>query len=148
MKKTFKLEIVDQHPIMLTENGDRFVLDTGSPMTFGKRELEICGRRYSTGKRMLLAMICSLSGLDVDGLVGMDVLRDWNICFDYNAGTVEFSDSPFEYEGTTVRLQELIYNTIGMKAIVNGEEVQCVFDSGAKVSYTQPRMVSSMTQTG
>jgi hypothetical protein len=79
--------------------------------------------------------ISELSGLKVDGLIGMDILIHFYVQFTRNR--ITFSDTPIFHADTAVKLP-IIETIMGIPIInlnIKQEDRRIFFDTGAKLSY-------------
>lgn len=135
----FKTKFVDGH-IIVQMNNFNYIVDTGSPFTFGRGNLVNINRRNFTVSSVGFGgftadSISELSGLEVDGLIGMDILIHFDIKFTRNR--ITFSDKPITYADTAIELP-IIEMLTGIPIInlnIGQENRRIIFDTGAKLSY-------------
>jgi hypothetical protein len=136
---TFNTKFVDGH-VIVQMNNFNYIVDTGSPLSFGRGNLvSINGRNFpinTTAPGGITAnSISELSGLEVDGLIGMDILIHFDVQFTRNQ--ITFSDTPIFHADTAVKLP-IIETMMGIPIInlnIEQEDRRIFFDSGAKLSY-------------
>jgi hypothetical protein len=137
---TFNTKFIDGH-VIVNMNNFNYIVDTGSPLSFGRGTvLIINGKSFSinsTGPGGFTAdSISVLSGLDVDGLIGMDILIHFDVQFTRNR--ITFSDTPIFHADTAIKLP-IIDMFLGVGPIINlnieQKDRRIYFDSGAKLSY-------------
>jgi hypothetical protein len=121
-------------------NNFNYIVDPGSPLSFGRGNLMIInGKNFpiksTTPGGITANSISELSGLKVDGLIGMDILIHFDVQFTRNR--ITFSDTPIFHADTAVKLP--IIETIAGIPIINlnikQEDRRIFFDTGAKLSY-------------
>ena len=136
---TFTTKFVDGHVIVQMNNFD-YIVDTGSPFSFGRGILVIInGKNFPINDTALGGItansISALSGLKVDGLIGMDILIHFDILFTRNQ--ITFSDTPIFHADTAIKLP-IIETMMGIPIInlnIGHEDRRIFFDTGAKLSY-------------
>jgi hypothetical protein len=136
---TFATKLLDGH-IVVTMNKFDYIVDTGSPFSFGRgTTLRINGKNFPisiTGLGGLTAdSISKLSGIQVDGLIGMDILKHFDIRF--TRAYTTFSLTPVCPEDTAIKLP-ILETVMGIPIItlnIGHEERRIFFDTGAKISY-------------
>ncbi len=136
---TFATKFLDGHVIVHMNQYD-YIVDTGSPISFGRGSIVVInGKNFAikdTGLKGLSAdSISSLSGLKVDGLIGMDILIKFDVRFTRNE--IIFSDTPIFHPDTAIKFP-IIESMMGVPMImmnIGGEDRRIFFDSGAKLSY-------------
>ncbi|CAF4575184.1 unnamed protein product [Rotaria sp. Silwood1] len=85
--------------------------------------------------------INDLSGLKVDGLIGMDILAHFDIRFTRNQ--ITFSDIPILHADTAIKLP-IIETMMGVPIIklnIGQEDQRVFFDTGAKLSYLSDELL-------
>lgn len=95
MKETFKINLVDGH-LLISDNGNTILVDTGSPLTIHKENsLTFLGRERRVHTSMLgndIKKISSLSGIEFSTLLGMDIMSAYRVVFDYQNLELTFLD--------------------------------------------------------
>ena len=110
MRKTFKINFVEGHP-MISDNGNTIVVDTCSPVTFHAEDtLRFMGEDYVPAEYFrdeTLRRMWEYTGLDFTTWMGMDVLSKYRIILDYANEEITFltQDEP-GIEGETVTLHD------------------------------------------
>lgn len=122
-------------------NNFHYIVDTGSPLSFGHGTLLIInGKNFSISNAgpggCTAESISALSGLSVDGLIGMDILIHFDVQFTRNR--LIFSDGPISHADTAIKLP-IIDLFLGVGPIINlniqQKDRRIYFDSGAKLAY-------------
>lgn len=151
MKKTFKIEFVDSH-LVIDNNGEKLLVDTGSPVTIHDgKPLSFLGKEYPTVKSMIghdVEKLSALANFKFDGLLGMDVMREYRVVFDYQNGEITFLSA--EEEGLTGAAYPL-GDVCGAKVLyVNygGQNLKMAVDTGAPLSYVTSVVTSGMEPVG
>ncbi|CAF2525048.1 unnamed protein product [Rotaria sp. Silwood2] len=136
---TFITKFLDGHIVAHINQFD-YLIDTGSPVSFGHRTtLVINGKNFSINSTgpggFTVNSINELSGLHVDGLIGMDILIHFDIRFTRNQ--ITFSDTPILHVDTAIKLP-IVETVMGIPIItlnIGQEDRKIFFDTGAKLSY-------------
>ena len=139
MKRTFDINLVDGH-LLISNNGNTILVDTGSPVTVHQEDtLSFLGREFPVYTSILgdrIDSLCKLSGIEFTTLLGMDILSQYRVVFDYENRELTFlTDEEAGMEGTTVPLVNVMG---GVKAIcleINGQPLKMAIDTGAPLSY-------------
>ena len=139
MKRTFDINLVDGH-LLISDNGNTILVDTGSPVTVHQEDtLSFLGREFPVHTSILgdrIDSLCKLSGIEFTTLLGMDILSQYRVVFDYENRELTFlTDEEAGMEGTTVPLVNVMG---GVKAIcleINGQPLKMAIDTGAPLSY-------------
>ena len=145
MKRTFDINLVDGH-LLISDNGNTILVDTGSPVTVHQEDtLSFLGREFPVHTSILgdrIDSLCKLSGIEFTTLLGMDILSQYRVVFDYENRELTFlTDEEAGMEGTTVPLVNILG---GVKAVcmeINGQPLKMAIDTGAPLSYVD-RMVT------
>lgn len=142
MIETFPMKFVDGHIIVSMKNKFDYLIDTGSPGSFGDGSpIMIAKRSFPINDRDLTGItvdsVNGLSGLAVHGLIGMNILSHFDIKFTKNH--LIFSDTPMmeENESTSIILP-IIEVMSGIPIInlnIDGNDQKIFLDTGAKISY-------------
>ncbi|GBL37863.1 hypothetical protein EMGBD1_15500 [Anaerolineaceae bacterium] len=130
----------EQEHLLLVVGSRRFVLDTGSPMSFGEGGSVTCdGISVPLPPSLTGLSASTLSGLlggSVDGLLGNDFIACFDWHFELLNGTATASSEPLAVAGTRVPLR-IVQTVPVMQGQVAGQTVALLFDSGAKLSYLE-----------
>jgi hypothetical protein len=128
--------LINNHIIAII-NGYKVLVDTGSPISIGEIELEIGERTYIFKKNyynITIKSITQQTGFEFDGLLGCDIINNYDIFFDNFAKRVIF------YNNFCDKLPNNIKTTdfkgvpiIPLKC--NNEEFLFFFDTGSWLSY-------------
>ena len=151
MKQTFPINLVDGH-LLISDNGNTILVDTGSPMTVhNAQSLNFLGREFKTHTSILGSKVSDLSklaGIGFNTLLGMDILSQYRVLFDYENRQLTFL-SPDEQgiEGTEIPLITLM-GAVGVKVGIAGQEYVMAVDTGAPLSYVSKSVTSGMQPVG
>lgn len=135
--ETVPFEAINGHIVLLLSDGMRALLDTGSPTSFGRGQVDLLGHRFPLGEKpalMDLVVLARHVGTRIDALVGMDVLGKLRFLVRWSSQTVEFSREPFTVTGESVPLEELLGCPI-VTFEVAGQRARGFLDTGAVRSY-------------
>lgn len=147
---TAPLHLRDGH-LFIELDDALWLLDTGAPTSFGSSSsLSFGGRQFSVEPDYLGLTASSLSQLvhvDCTGLLGADVLNEFDLLLDAARGTVEVSEGELDHDGDTVPLEELMGIPI-LAARIRGTDVRMFFDTGAQVSYLQHETLADFPEAG
>lgn len=121
-------------------DGNNYLLDTGSPQSFSLKpsltSVVINGMRFSLGPKPIglsLSLTKSLVGMEVDGFIGMDIIRQTSLTI-YKDGIIEFS--AISEKGTKLDLLKgTIFGGLRVKMSCNGVVGAYFIDTGAKYGY-------------
>ena len=151
MKETFKINLVDGH-LLISDNGNTILVDTGSPLTIHKENsLTFLGRERRVHTSMLgndIKKISSLSGIEFSTLLGMDIMSAYRVVFDYQNLELTFldGDEPAT-EGDLLPLGDVG----GAKVVdveMNGQTLKMAVDTGAPVSYVDNSVTEGLESCG
>ncbi|CAF2101754.1 unnamed protein product [Rotaria magnacalcarata] len=136
---TFDVKILDGH-IVVHINNFEYIVDTGSTVSFGRATtIFINGQSFPIrdgGLHGLTAdSISRISRLQVDGLIGMNILANFDIKFTRNQ--ITFSNSPLFPTGKAITVP-IVDAVLGIPIIILSiahKDRRIFFDTGAKLSY-------------
>jgi hypothetical protein len=141
----------EQEHLLLVVGSRRFVLDTGSPMSFGEGGAVTCdGNSVPLPTSLAGLSAATLSGFlggPVDGLLGNDFIACFDWRFDLPNGTATASREPLLVAGTRVPLR-FVQTVPVMQGQVAGQTVSLLFDSGAKLSYLERSLTTGFPDAG
>lgn len=151
MKQTFPINLVDGH-LLISDNGNTILVDTGSPMTVhNTQSLHFLGREFKTHTSILGSKVSDLSklaGIEFSTILGMDILTRYKVVFDYENRQLTFlSPDEVGMEGTVIPLLNLM-GAVGVKVGIAGQELVMAVDTGAPLSYISESVTSDMRPVG
>ena len=146
----YPLAFEARHMVVTLPEG-RFILDTGSPQTFGRpKAITFGSERHALGAPIVTLDFDSLVarlGLQVDGILGLDVLAEHDTLWDGPAGRLCIGASPVDSSATAIPAQ--VGLGLMVNGTINGIPAQCVFDTGAHVGYVfSERFVAGAPRLG
>lgn len=137
---------------ILAEIGaERCLIDTGAVKSFGDiRELLLGGKRFRLQHDYFghdVSEIEKLIGTRISVLIGADILSTFDTVIDLAEGSVTFSKTPLQFSGVRIPARyfqgiPIVVGTIGNR------EVNLFLDSGAKLSFLEPSVVSTYPSIG
>ena len=151
-----KLFMCNGHPVVRL-GGGYFIVDTGSPCSFcydGMRALEICGQGFLLSGRphcdKELADV--LTGTDIAGFIGMEILQQTGLTIDLERGTLDFAcvpdpDLSAEHAVLSFDLFDdafLVTNDLFLRRRLNN----VIIDTGARIPYLTARLAGLLERTG
>ena len=146
----YPIEIFDNHTIALI-NGKKVLLDTGSPKSISDGcSLTILDKTYNFLTNILginIEKISNLLGTKVNVFLGMDILKALNFFIDWDKKLIRFSSELFDLEGTYIPLN-LSKGAPIVTLQVEGKNLNVFVDTGAKISYLHPKILSNYTSVG
>lgn len=126
-------------------------MDTGAPSSFGSTSsLTFAGESFRLGTGFLGLEPASLSQfVDVPcvGLLGADLLGEFDHLFDVPTGRYSVSRQPLTHPGSAVELDELMGIPI-VKAFIGDDHLRMFFDTGAQISYLQDDLLRDFPFAG
>lgn len=142
--------ILDGHPVVETPQG-LILVDTGAATSFGDAgQLFLFENTYPLAPSYLGQSICDISrlvGTRFAALVGVDILNqfDWSLDFE----KAQFSLLSHWPRHSTMNLPFLDFMGVPIvQAEVSGQAAKLFFDSCAKLSYLNPRLIDGAKPSG
>jgi len=136
---TYPLLLEKKH-LFLILNDQRWLIDTGSPASFGISEtLNISNQTFNLANSYGTLNAQELSShidLDIVGLIGVDVLNEFDILFDMKKYEISFSEAELSLDGEHIPIDSFMGIPIILTSI-NRVDRRMYFDTGAQISYCQ-----------
>jgi len=132
----FRLRRAEGH-IIMTVDGQDWLVDTGSPFSFGNGELVLGDEMRQVSSRFMGIGADFLSrhvGIPLQGLIGTDVMNSYNVVFDLPNGVIRMGLEEEPPAGMEIPI-DIFMGVPVLSATVNGSGMRCFFDTGAQVSY-------------
>lgn len=133
------LHFRDGH-LFLETGGALWLFDTGAPTSFSSEpELVLAGVEFRLASSYLGMTATTLSdfvSVECAGLMGTDVLGQFDFLLDLLNGTAEVSSENLEYDGQAISLDDFMGIPI-VSARIRGVDHRMFFDTGAQTSYFQ-----------
>ena len=152
MKGTFDINFVNDH-LLITDNGQTILVDTGSPVTVHReRTFNFLGRDFAVATSLMgdgVEQISKLAGFGFNTLMGMDILSQYRLVFDYAGKKLTFlTENEPGIEGTEVPMVNL---GGGVKAVMmqaGGKSLKMALDTGAPLSYVTEKVTAGLDPVG
>jgi len=104
--------IFERGHLFATAGNGTFLLDTGAPVSFGRvSAVTLDGQRFTVAPTYLgltKEVLSSHVGRDVDGLLGADILNQFDTLIDVGHSRVLFSEGPVEFGGEELALDDFM----------------------------------------
>lgn len=132
-------------------NGQLWLIDTGSPISFGDHRTLIIEREKfdipNTHLGMTASLLSKIAGTQCRGLIGMDVLESFDILFDLPKGKLVVSFKPLSLFGESHKLEDFMSVPI-IKVKIAGVNYKMFFDTGSHICYLQNECVTRFPEMG
>lgn len=137
--------------LLVTSSDGRWLLDTGSPASFGNQPLiTLDGKAFPVASEYFglnAASLSNLVGEQVSGLIGTDILGELDLEIDLPSGSLNVSLDSIDLAGTEVELDDFMGVSILSVQSDEGEH-RMFFDTGAQISYFQHDSVQRFKTAG
>jgi hypothetical protein len=137
--------------LLLSTNLGSWIIGTGSPRSFSELPtLELDGVSLNMAPSFAglnATNLTALVGVPVTGLLGIDVLKRFDIEFDLPSSQIMLSSNPVAWKGTVVPLQTYQGLPI-LDADIGGQNARAFLETGAKLSYWQDASLVNYPATG
>ena len=134
---SYKIRRIKEH-LMLDSDEGLWVLDTGASSSFGSvNKLEIHDQSYEIASNYLGFDNENLSealGTNVEGLIGGDILNNYDSYWDLSSNRISFSTENMGNEGTAIPLR-FFMGIPTLKVNMQGSSYNWFFDTGAVICY-------------
>ena len=124
------------------------LIDTGSPISFGDdTRLRICSDTYVLRPNPLLTEIQEYLSYDIKAVIGMDILRQYDIRLTHSLDTQVFHISYHDLaclgtgEGTPLRY---IMGIPAIDTVVNGRTASLLIDTGSTLTYISEELTAGL----
>lgn len=148
---------MQQNPLLTTEghifgklDGGLWFVDTGAPTSFGAGEFQLDGRNFRPAASYAGLTAESLSDLvhaPCAGLIGADILKQFDHLFDCAKGIWSICADELEAEGNAIALEQFMGIPIAAAEIA-GNQHRVFFDTGAQLSYLQSDSLGNFPRAG
>lgn len=147
MKRTFKIDFVEGH-LLIRDNENIILVDTGSPVTMHKEStLSFLGREHRVLNKGV-DYLSRLAGVEFTTLMGMDILSQYRVVFDYENEEITFlTHDEAGLEGVEMALPSLM-GMILVNMQIAGRQCLMALDTGAPVSYLDDSITRGMQPVG
>ena len=148
--QTYPLILENGHLFVALPEGS-FLFDTGAPTSFGKApQVAVDEQSFNLPPSYMGLTAEKLStyvGRATHGILGGDILNQFDMLIDVPQSRVSFSKTPLECAGEELALEEFMGVPI-LQATIAGESVRMFFDTGAQISYFQGDSLSDFPAEG
>lgn len=148
--RDYRLDMVNGHLITNIE-GQSVLIDTGSPISIGKREEFYFSNNFHRLSREYLGVTMDylekMVGTDIDILLGMDILKNQCLTIHLPQKRVHFSQMPMIRTRYSVPME----NFMGVPSVivnVSGLEQKMYVDTGAKLTYVDKEIAAPYSSMG
>lgn len=148
---------MQQNPLLISEghifaklDGGLWLVDTGAPTSFGAGEFQLDGRNFrpaSSYAGLTAESLSDLVRIPCTGLIGADILKQFDHLFDCSKGIWSISTEELEAEGNTITLEHFMGIPIAAAEIA-GDRHRVFFDTGAQLSYLQSDSIGNFPLAG
>ena len=147
----YPLTLKNDHMFLELENGF-WLVDTGAPSSFGSEiTVKIEGIDYEINSSeymgMTVGQLQESTGVELVGLLGGDILNNFDFIFDCPNEIVEISGNKLEHGGTSIKLKEFMEIPI-ISVRIRDREFKMFLDTGAQISYLQDEIIESFLDSG
>jgi len=145
----YPLQLREGH-LFLEVDGDRWLIDTGAPASFGQSGAVIDGRRFEVGATSAGLDASKLSAMvrvECRGLFGADVLSHLDWIFDPVRGVARVSAGELAHTGSRVPLEMFMGIPI-VEAGIGAGTCRMFFDTGAQISYLEDDRLAAWPARG
>ncbi len=135
--ESLPFEAVRDHIVLRMDGGKRGLLDTGSQISFGRGPFTLLGERIEPLAgigNVDLDKIGRLVGVELDCLIGTDVLSRKCFLLEWEGRKVTFSSEPPDVNGSRVAVSSLMGCPV-VEFEVQGRTAHGFLDTGATMSY-------------
>jgi hypothetical protein len=145
--QNFELQLHKGLPIITDKLGQRFILDTGSPSSFCESgQVDLYEGVINVPKKIMQVDAVYLQeniGIQLDGLLGLDILGKKSFSIQYNSLSFIIYDSINEMHVVDgLQYFEATAMIFKIPVSINDASVNLILDTGAHISYLNPEYVS------
>lgn len=146
----YNLQYINGH-IFIEVDGELWLFDTGAPTSFGSSSVVILARVKSridsTYMGLTPTALSEYVSIECVGLLGADVLGQYDFIIDVPSGTIEVSVEELGYTGEALPMDEFMGIPI-VSARIRGQGYRMFFDTGAQISYFQHDSLADFPSAG
>lgn len=152
------LEIMQELPLafssghlLVTIEGKPWLLDTGSPVSFGDADaISLGGQEFAVASDYMGLsgkLLSGYLGQSVTGLIGADILNRVDVAVNAVLGLANFTSDTFDLQGDVLQMEEFM--SIPIIEVKIGDQMhRMFFDTGAQISYFQGDALSKFPKRG
>ena len=146
----FQITLFKGHPII--KDGENIILiDTGAPSTIHASDsLTFCSVNHSCITNYMgltVSKISEMLGIEITTLLGVDILSDYKILFDYKNEVIEFHKQEIDFDGTEIGISNFMGIPI-IELTIESQSLKFILDTGAKLSYLSDSITNNYTSIG
>jgi len=155
MKTVYELELLDSVPAIKSGANEYILIDTGSPLSFSSSgNISINGNLVTVARSLDSVNTTYLStqfNRKINGLIGMDIMRNLIMRFDYNKKELAVSDEETANDLHLTR-SDIVkqWHSIPIIQIFDhktNRHLNAIIDTGAKHSYVRSEIVQNLSFT-
>jgi hypothetical protein len=128
-----------------------WLLDTGAPTSFGNITSLVVENRSFRFPESYIGLTADILTEFVDhptvGILGADILNEFDILFDAPKGQVSFSEASLVLDGDVINTDDFMGIPI-IQVSIDGIDRRMFFDSGAQISYFQDDSLTMFPAAG
>lgn len=132
-------------------NNQLWLIDTGSPISFGDyKNIVIDKEKFeipNTHLGITASILSKITGAKCSGLIGMDILENFDILFDLQHAKMVISINPLCMFGEQHPLEDFMSIPI-IKVKIAGVKYKMFFDTGSHICYLQNECVTRFPDLG
>jgi hypothetical protein len=137
--------------LFVTIGDHDWLLDTGAPTSFGNILSQAVGNRLFRFPESYMGLtatkLAEFVGHPTAGVMGADVLNNFDILIDVPNRQVSFAEAQLELDGVAINTDEFMGLPI-IQANINGIARRMFFDTGARISYFQDDSLAGFPPAG
>ena len=144
------LQLTDGH-LFVSLDDELWLIDTGAPSGFGQKDsISLADRNFELGDNylgMTAEVLSDHVGVPCVGLLGADVLGEFDHLFDLPNETLTLSSEELDHDGHRIPM-ELFMGIPVLNAQVGDNSHRMFFDTGAQISYFQHESLKNFPSAG
>jgi len=137
--------------LFLEVDGGLWLVDTGATDSFGAaREIRLVETNHvlqDSYGGLTPGRLSAYVSEDCAGLLGVDILNQYDFVLDLTSGTAEVFSNDADLEGHDIPL-EVIQGAPILTVRVRGADTKVIFDTGAQVSYLPASLLDGFPRAG
>ncbi len=148
MSTKCSIKLVNDH-LIITENGQNILVDTGSPKSFHPSGTIVLGENpipvQTNYAGVTPEYLSEKVGCEIHGMLGMDIIGSIPILFDLKNGQMVLDDNAvYTDHFMKFPLGQIAGGLIAITISVNGRTANVILDTGAPISYILPSFVAGL----
>ena len=134
---SYQINLFKGHAIII-DGENSILIDTGAQSTIHiTNNIVFCGESYHCAVNyggLTVEKISEMLGTQITTLLGIDILSNYKILFDYRNNFVEFSKEEYKFNGEEVNIFSFMGIPI-VELVVSEQNLKFFLDTGARLSY-------------